>query len=324
MQGPRLPKGALLPSAEIQLRLADRPDFEIPPADPALSAKLRALLGGDAPRYGVVLLDLSDPAHPRYAEHNPDVAQNPGSVGKLMVALAWFQALADRYPEDLEARRRVLRETPVVADAFIQSDHHTVPFWKPGDTRVVQRRIAAGRPRQSLDLPRLDGLEQLERRRQHGAEAPAPAARPRRALPGLGGRGRRPSWPRRPRPSSASSSRMRSRRRCTRNGLDLEHLRQGSFFSHVRQAARPGHLEHGHAARAAALPGEARAGQAGGRVLEPRDQEAALPHRPQDPLRLLAGARRRGRLLQVGLALQLPAGAGLRLREVPRATCATT
>jgi hypothetical protein len=144
VMGRQLPKGALLASGDVRLRLADRPDFAIPAADPALSAKLRGMLGADAPHYGVVLLDLSDPERPRYAEHNPDVAQNPGSVGKLMVALAWFQALADRYPNDLEARRRFLRETPIVADAFIRSDHHTVPFWKPGDLRVVQRRIAEG------------------------------------------------------------------------------------------------------------------------------------------------------------------------------------
>jgi hypothetical protein len=65
-------------------------------------------------------------------------------VGKIVVALAWFQALADLYPDDLEARRRVLYETAVTADSFIRNDHHTVPIWKPGDPRVVFRPIQEG------------------------------------------------------------------------------------------------------------------------------------------------------------------------------------
>ena len=160
----------------------------------------------------MVLLDLSDPAHPRYAEHNPDVAQNPGSVGKLMVALAWFQALADRYPEDLEARRRLLRETQVVADAFIQSDHHTVPFWKPGDARVVQRRIAQG--------DRANLWTYLDWMASSSSNAAAAMAQKHLLLQrGLGARypvseaEATAYLPRRRRPSSASSSRTRSSRR---------------------------------------------------------------------------------------------------------------
>ena len=54
---------------------------------------------------------------------------NPGSVGKLVVATALFQKLADLYPGDIAARERILRETQVVADSFIVSDSHAVPFW---------------------------------------------------------------------------------------------------------------------------------------------------------------------------------------------------
>jgi len=239
VQGRKLPKGALLPSAEIRLRLADRQGFEIPPADPALSAKLRALLGGDAPRYGVVLLDLSDPAHPYYAEHNPDVAQNPGSVGKLMVALAWFQALADRYPADLDARRRLLRETSVVADAFIQSDHHTVPFWRPGDPRVVQRRIAEG--------DRANLWTYLDWMASSSSNAAASMAQKHLLL--LRGLGER--YPvseaeataylaQTPKAELGKLFADAIQTPVTRNGLDLEHLRQGSFFSHVGKQRVPG------------------------------------------------------------------------------------
>lgn len=239
VRGPLLPKGARLPSAAIQLRLADRPELEIPPADPALSAKLRALLGGDAPRYGVVLLDLSDPAHPRYAEHNANIEQNPGSVGKLMVALAWFQALADRYPEDLEARRRLLRETPVVADAFILSDHHTVPFWRPGDARVVQRKIAAG-DRASL-WTYLDWM--------CSSSSNAAASMAQKHLLLLRGLGER--YPvseaeataflaETPKAELGKLFEDAIQSPVRRAGLDLQRLRQGSFFSSVGKQRVPG------------------------------------------------------------------------------------
>jgi hypothetical protein len=142
--GELLPKGALLPSSAVHLSLADRPGFELPPPDPELGARLRQALGADAPAYSLALLDLTDPARPRYAGVNPDRGQNPGSVGKILVALGIFQALADAYPDDLDARRRMLRETEVTADAFIRNDDHEVPFWKPGDPRVERRPIREG------------------------------------------------------------------------------------------------------------------------------------------------------------------------------------
>jgi len=139
-----LPKGALLPSDELRLSLLDRPDFQIPPPDPQLGAELRRVLGADAPHYSLALLDLTDPDHPRYAGVNPDQGQNPGSVGKIMAGLGLFQALADLYPDDLDARRRILRESRISADGFIRNDDHEVPFWKPGDPRVERRPIREG------------------------------------------------------------------------------------------------------------------------------------------------------------------------------------
>ena len=51
---------------------------------------MRALLGADAERYGLAVLDLTDPERPRYAEHRGKALFNPGSVGKLVVALGLF------------------------------------------------------------------------------------------------------------------------------------------------------------------------------------------------------------------------------------------
>jgi hypothetical protein len=144
MQGRVLPWGAQLFSNEITLRLARHPAFEVPPADPEFTARIVELLGADAGSYAIAVIDVSDPERPRYAAHHDDQLQNPGSVGKILVGLAWFQLLADVHPEDVEARKRVLRETQVTADAFIRNDEHEVPFWRPGDPEYVKRPIQEG------------------------------------------------------------------------------------------------------------------------------------------------------------------------------------
>lgn len=145
---PLLETGGIVPGGlwskhQVRLRLRGL-DFSLPRPDPAFGAEIRRLLGGDAGGYGVAVLDLSDPARPRYAEHNGGYTQIPGSVGKIMVALAWFQALADLYPNDVHARNRLLKDTIVTADSFIQNDEHDVPIYRPGDARVERRPIQLG------------------------------------------------------------------------------------------------------------------------------------------------------------------------------------
>jgi hypothetical protein len=135
--------GGLWSKHEVRLRLQGL-DVSRPRPDPGFGSQIRELLGADAGGYGVAVLDLSDPARPRYAEHNGGLAQIPGSVGKILVALAWFQALADLFPNDIDARNRLLRETIVSADAFIVNDEHDVPVWRPGDPKVLRRPIELG------------------------------------------------------------------------------------------------------------------------------------------------------------------------------------
>ena len=101
-----LTEGEMLPSMAIRLALKDHGRFSIPDPDPELSARLKEIIGSDAKHYGVTVLDYTDPDRPRYASHNGGREQNPGSVGKIMVLLGWFQALADIYPDDVSARAR--------------------------------------------------------------------------------------------------------------------------------------------------------------------------------------------------------------------------
>jgi hypothetical protein len=138
-----LKPGSLLTSDQIRLRLAGT-GFSMPEPDPEFTAKIREMVGPDAPYYGISVLDITDPEHPRLAEINPGRSQNPGSVGKLMVALAWFQTLADIYPDDVGARKRILFGTQITANDFIMRDSHKVPVYKPGDPKVLWRPIEIG------------------------------------------------------------------------------------------------------------------------------------------------------------------------------------
>lgn len=135
--------GSLVPARQVFPRLLEHPELEVPAADRELSARLREAVGAKAPHYGVALLDVTDPDAPLYAELNGRSPQSPGSVGKIVVGLAIFQALADVHP-DYRDRRRLLRETELDADEVIQVDHHEVPFWRPGEPRVRKRPVEIG------------------------------------------------------------------------------------------------------------------------------------------------------------------------------------
>jgi hypothetical protein len=65
-------------------------------------------------------------------------------VGKLVVALAVFQALADAYPDDVATRLGVLKNSRVTADEFILTDSHEVPIWKPGNPAIQYRQLQIG------------------------------------------------------------------------------------------------------------------------------------------------------------------------------------
>ena len=96
VQGPKIPPGGLWGEARIQLRLMNNRDFDIKPDTPrdgALQAKLESILGGRNLSYGIALLDISDPAHPRYAAVRETDKLLPGSVGKLCIATGFMGAL---------------------------------------------------------------------------------------------------------------------------------------------------------------------------------------------------------------------------------------
>jgi hypothetical protein len=230
LAGTKRPVGELLPMARVDLRLRAHRDLAIPPPDPGITATVKRLLGPEADRYGIALLDLSDLSRPRYAEWNAHVKQNPGSVGKLMVALAVFQALADLYPDDIAARERVLRQSMVTADLFSVYDHHTVRFFDVTTHRLVRRPIEKG-DRASLwtyldwmispSSNSAGGMVQkhLILLSHYGKQYPVPPAEEARFFAET------------PRKVLSDLFQRVITEPITRNGLDLEELRQGSFFT---------------------------------------------------------------------------------------------
>jgi beta-lactamase family protein len=234
----RLPKGALLGLADVDLRLLGRRNFDPPAPDPELTRRLIDVLGAEADQYGVALLDLSDPEHVRYAEHRGDYRQNVGSVGKLLVALGLFQALADTWP-DVEQRRNVLRETTVTADEFSQTDHHTVRFFDPATKTLTRRSIRIGDQGSLYEFvdwmlsPSSNSAAGMVMReamlvRQFGTAYPVPEAEIARFFKET--------------PAAARTALFEKTflEPVTRNGLDLELFKQASVFTRGGKLKVPG------------------------------------------------------------------------------------
>jgi hypothetical protein len=232
------PPGALLDTAQVEPRLVGQ-TFDLPAPDAAFTQRIVAVLGGNPDASGLAVLDLSDPARPLYAEHRGDHRQNVGSVGKLVVALALFQALADLYPDDLEARRKVLKNTTVTADSFSQSDHHTVRIFDPATKTLTRRTVRIGDRAtlyEWLDWmlsPSSNSAAGMVMRevmllRHFGRAYPAPEAEIQRFFSET------------PKAELSKLYAAAFHDPVTRNGMDIERLRQGSVFTAGGKARVPG------------------------------------------------------------------------------------
>ncbi len=149
-RGPRLVPGARWPSANIKLRMRDQGrDFELTsatPKDPILQPALEKVLKQWAwHKYDVAILDITDPARPRYAAVNEQVPLTPGSVAKVLVASGMFEQLKQRFPNDIAAREKLLRETIVTADDWAMKDSHDLPVITGANLdKSTSRRVVIG------------------------------------------------------------------------------------------------------------------------------------------------------------------------------------
>jgi len=235
VKGSKQPPGGLLTTEQVDLRLLGHRDLDLPAPDPQFNAELLKLLGNNAGSYGVAVLDLSNPDNPRYAEHRGDYRQNVGSVGKLIVALGLFQALADAWPDDTGQRVRVLKDTLVTADEFSQSDHHKVRIFDVENRKLTRRTIRIGDQGSlweyldwmlsvSSNSAAAMAMREAMLLRQYGREYPPPEAEIKRFFKETPGK------------ELTALFQRTFFEPITRNGLDLNNLRQGSFFT--RQGKR--------------------------------------------------------------------------------------
>ena len=230
--GKKQPPGALLPTAAVDLRMLDYRDMDLPAPDPAFSKQILGLIGNRASQYGIAVLDLSNPEQPRYAEHRGEHRQNVGSVGKLVAALGLFQALADAWPDDIEKRRQILKNTVVTADAFSQSDHHKIRIFNVETGKLTRRTMKIGDQGSLWEF--LDWMLSVSSNsaaamtmreamllRHFGKDYPVPEAEIQRFFKDTSGK------------ELTELFQQTFFEPITRNGLDLEQLRQGSFFTHM-------------------------------------------------------------------------------------------
>ncbi len=240
------PPGALLPSQYLGLQLLDYPELNLPQPDPEFTKKIINLLGGESSRYGISVLDFSDPIHPLYAEYQGDFRQNVGSVGKLLVGLAIFQALADIYPNDIEARKKILRETVVTADDFIMTDHHTVHIWNPVSKKLIIRPLRIGDQgglwewldwmlSASSNAAAATVMKQAMLLVHYGKDYP------------VGDDESKQFFSITPRKELGQLLTKTFIQPIARNGLDPEFFRQGSFFTHYGKKKVPGTSSFGTA-----------------------------------------------------------------------------
>ncbi len=243
VRAPKQPPGALLTLDQVDLRLQARADFEIPPADAEFVAQMQNLLGAEADRYALAVLDLSNIEQPRYAGHRSTARANPGSVGKILIALGVFQALADLYPNSMDKRLNILRNTIVTADEFIQSDHHVVPVWQPGNSRVRYPKIQIGDQASlwtyldwmlsaSSNAAASMVLKHLMLLVQYGTAYPVSETDAQQFFKTT------------PKKQLAALLAKALQDPVARNGLDLKQLRQGSFFTWKGKRLVPGTTSH--------------------------------------------------------------------------------
>lgn len=224
------PPGALLTTEQVDLRLLGHKNFQIPDPDPVLSAQIKDLLGGHIDAYAIAVLDLTDLNSPRFAVHRGDHKQNVGSVGKILVALGIFQALADTWPGDNPQRIEVLKNTIVTADKFSQYDHHTIRIFDLENKKLIRRPMQIGDQGSQWEF--LDWMLSVS------SNSAAAMNQRQGMLMTRYGKDFQPSeteiqrfFKETPAQEKTAIYQKTFWEPVTRNGLDIEQLRQGSFFT---------------------------------------------------------------------------------------------
>lgn len=235
--------GELLPLEAVDLRLLKVPQLELPEPDPRFTAAVRSLPGVDTEGVSLAVLDLSVPESPLYAGYQDSVTFSPGSIGKLVVAAALFQALADAWPDDLEKRLAVLRDTRVEANELVNGDEHKVRLWNPKSRTLTRRPLQIGDSASlwnwldwmlsaSSNAAASVCMQQTLLMARFGRQYPPAAAVARRFLEKT------------PKQELSRMLQHTLQGALQRSGIDTAQLSQGSFFTRTGKAQVPGGASH--------------------------------------------------------------------------------
>ena len=132
---------------DIKLHLVQHTDsllFTLPEPDAELQKKVNNLFLKRDKSYSLALLDITLGQPVRFASLRAHHQYQPGSVGKLAIAVGLFVELQSLFPDSVEARRQLLRDRMIIADLWIYYDDHGVPLFNLEDQSVVFRPIKEG------------------------------------------------------------------------------------------------------------------------------------------------------------------------------------
>ncbi|WP_318309109.1 serine hydrolase [Flagellimonas crocea] len=141
-----LPAGAMKSWEDIQLNLLSRQSDSVGSflvVDESFQKDINALFRGLDRSYSLTILDISDVDSVRYAERNPTLGYQPGSVGKLAVLTALFEQLSKIYPDSFEKRTELLKQKTVKAGVWGLTDEHTIPIYNIEKNTLVKRQVVA-------------------------------------------------------------------------------------------------------------------------------------------------------------------------------------
>lgn len=136
--------GAQKSISVIQLNLTSSDGLapgELPIADPDFQTSIDKLFPQLNESYSIAVLDITAGRPMRYAHKKGDRGFQPGSVGKLAVAIGFMTEIQKIYPNSFEKRQELMRSRRVKSGPWGMTDSHTVPFYTPETQKLVKRTV---------------------------------------------------------------------------------------------------------------------------------------------------------------------------------------
>ncbi len=136
----KLKDGAFLMLEDIQLNLLTK-NLKWPEENDMMRKSIDRIFDRLEPEYSLSIMDITDPNNITYASRKDHVGYQPGSVGKLAIAIAIFNELERIYGDNWDMIRAVLCTKTVKAGPWAVPNHHTVPFYDIKKDKYYSRHI---------------------------------------------------------------------------------------------------------------------------------------------------------------------------------------